>query len=44
MNPPVPGWDEVLLVKIEREEVRGVLPLGVLLALVVILDVVTVEE
>lgn len=41
---PVPGWDEVLLVKIGRDEVRGVLPLGVLLALVVILEVVTVEE
>lgn len=38
LNTPVPGRDEVLLVKIEREEVRGVLPLGVLL------EVVTVEE
>lgn len=44
LNTPVPGRDEVLLVKIGREEVRGVLPLGVLLALVVILEVVTVEE
>lgn len=43
LNTPVPGRDEVLLVKIGREEVRGVLPLGVLLALVVILEVVTVE-
>lgn len=38
LNTPVPGRDEVLLVKIGREEVRGVLPLGVLL------EVVTVEE
>lgn len=44
LNTPVPGRDEVLLVKTGREEVRGVLPLGVLLALVVILEVVTVEE
>lgn len=43
-NTPVAGWDEVVLEKIEREEVRGVLPLGVLLALVVILELVTVEE
>lgn len=43
LNTPVAGWDEVLLVKIEREKVRGVLPLGVILALVVILEVVTVE-
>lgn len=41
LNSPVSGWDEVLLVKFGREEV---LPLGVLLAIVVILEVVTVEE
>lgn len=41
LNTPVSGWDKVLLVKIGREEV---LPPGVLLTIVVILEVVTVED